>query len=253
MAIALVQQGNGSQGSGTSLVVNISAPAAGNALVLICGQNSDAITAVSSTGATWALLKKSAFNFYASEIWYAENVSGSPGGTITITFGSSTRAAAIVAEFSGIKTSGAADSGAALNQANGTSTSASPGALDPTAAPALYLAAASCQNSTFTGTIGGGFTKFTDPTPGGGALSVQGVYLIDNSTHVAATPTMGVLASAAWDSAGGALLGTAGIAAITVTPSPVVAYTKAPQGESLGVGASSASGAYLRRRILLRY
>lgn len=206
MTIALVQQAQASQGTGTSLPITISAPAAGNALILICGQNSAFVSSVSGGGVTWTLLKRSAFNFYAAEIWYGENSSGS-GTTVTITLAGSTRCAALVAEFSGIKTTGSAD--ASVVEANGNSTSASPGAIDPSANPALYLAGAACQNSTFTGVVGGGFTQFTDPTPGGGALSVQGAYLIDNAGDAAATPTFGILAAAAWDAAGGALQGVA--------------------------------------------
>lgn len=207
MAIALVQQATNSQGSGTSLVVTISAPAAGNALVVLSGSNSAAISSISGGGVTWTLLNAGPFAFYASEIWYGLNSSGS-GTTVTITYAGSTRAGAIVAEFSGVKTSAAAD--ASAPDTSGTSTSASPGAIDPSANPALYLAAASCQNSTFTGVGGGGITLFTDPALGGGALSVQGGYMIDNASDASATPTFGILASAAWDSAGGALQGTAG-------------------------------------------
>lgn len=207
MTIALVQQAQGSQGSGTSLPITISTPVAGNALICITGQNSAFVSSIAGGGVTWVLLKRSAFNFYACEVWYGLNGSGS-GTTVTLTLAGSTRCAAIVAEFSGIKTSSAAD--ASVVNADGTSTSASPGAIDPSAAPALYLAGADTQNSTFTGVVGGGFTKFTDPSAGGGALSVQGAYLIDNSGHAAATPTFGILASAAWESAGGALQGVSG-------------------------------------------
>lgn len=207
MAIALVQQANNSQGSGASLAVTIAAPAAGSALVVMCAQNSFAVSSISGGGVTWTLLNKSAFNFYSTEIWYGENSSGS-GTTVTITLAGSTRCAATVTEWSGVKTSSAAD--ASVPDTSGTSTSASPGAIDPSANPALYLAVASTQNSTFTSTVGGGFTQLTDPTPGGGALSVEGAYLIDNSGHASATPTFGILASAAWEAAGGALQGTVG-------------------------------------------
>ena len=206
MAIALVRQATNNQGSGTSLAVTITAPTNGNALVCITGQNSDAVTGISGGGVTWALLKKANFGFYACEIWYGLNAS-SGGTTVTITYGSSTRAGAVVAEFSGILTSGAAD--ASVNQASGTSTTPSPGAVDPASAPALYLAGFT-TNGTYSGGAGGGFTAFTDPGLGGGVLAIRGAYLIDNSTHGSQTASATLSASVAWESAAGVLLGTSG-------------------------------------------
>lgn len=205
MAIALVNQASDSQSSGTSLAITIAAPTNGNALVVITGQNAAAVSSISGGGVTWVKLKSAAFSFYASEIWYGENVS-SGGTTVTITYASSTRAGAICAEFSGVKTTSSAD--ASTNSGSGTSTSPSAGSVDPASAPALYLAGFT-TNGTYSGGAGGGFTAFTDPSLGGGVLAVRGAYRIDNAAHGAQTGSATLTASVSWEASGGALLGTA--------------------------------------------
>jgi len=200
MAIAFVRQATGTANVATTAVVTITAAVAGNCLVAVIEGNNAAVTGIVGGGVTWVLLKAGPASGNFAEIWYGLNSSGS-GTSVTVTYASAVTGAVNVSEFSGIKTSGAADS--VTNSGGGPSASPSSGAVTPTAAPALVLAMVAGTTALTSGPTGG-FTALTQAIQG--ANRANGAYLIQ-TTPASATATWTYGGSGNWDTAIGVLLG----------------------------------------------
>lgn len=108
-SIAFVRQATNSAATSSSLVVTITAPNAGDALVLFSTNNNASITAVSGGGVTWVSGNVGGDGHIITSIWYGLNSSGS-GTSITITYADATgNPAANVSEFSNVATASAVD------------------------------------------------------------------------------------------------------------------------------------------------
>jgi hypothetical protein len=206
MAIAFVRQATASftGASGTSLAVTITAPTAGNALVLtLTGNAFPRISSISGGGVTWAVLKASDFNNWNAEVWYGLDSSGS-GTTVTITMGATGNAAVNVSEWSGIKTASAADT---TNTNSATGTAVTTGSVTPSAAPALVIGV-TAHNDTASPSAGpdGGFTALTQVI--GSSMVNNSAYLIQTSA-AAANPGWTLAGSVTWEATAGVLLGVA--------------------------------------------
>lgn len=198
MAITFVRQAVGSSSASTTCSVTITAPTAGNCLVACVYSDSGAVTGITGGGVTWAVLKASAFAHFDSEIWFGLNSSGA-AGPIVVTYGASGNNAVNVSEFSGIKTSAAAD---VTTSTNGVSAVPSSGALTASAGPALHLASMSINSNGETGP-GGGFTALTDAS--NSFRHALGAYQIATSP---AALTCSWTEAVTYDMAYGVLLGT---------------------------------------------
>lgn len=120
-AIALVRQATGTAASGTSVSVTITAPTAGDMLILTLRSNplNSTVSAVSGGGCTWSSVIAGATNRVAA-IWKCPNSSGS-GTTITITLANATtNSIANVSEWSGMDSSGTTDGTSTTSGANAT-------------------------------------------------------------------------------------------------------------------------------------
>jgi len=133
-AVARVQYTTCSNsGSSTLSCTSLSSsPVNGNTLIAVIGTRGTTASRVSSitqTGATWARVSQSTnANGTTVEVWAALNVS-SAGTSVTVNLASSLKASAVVAEYSGILSSGATDVTAATT---GSSSSPSTGTTSTT-------------------------------------------------------------------------------------------------------------------------
>lgn len=199
MAIAFVRQAVNATTASTTCAVTITAPTAGNCLVACIYSDSGLVSGISGGGVTWAKLKAGNFASFSAEIWYGLNSSGS-GTTVTVTNAVSGVNCVNVSEFSGIKTSGAADASTAAS--NGPAANPSVGPITAAAGPCLYIASLSLNQNGTTGP-GDGFTALTDAASS--FKHALGCYRIDTSP-AAATPSW-TQGSGSYDMAVGALLG----------------------------------------------
>jgi hypothetical protein len=224
MAIAFVQQAVGTQAAGTTATVTLGVnPTTGNTLVAFCYSSAGDVSGVSGGGVTtWTLLKGPGVTQHCWANIYYGVVDTTPATGITIT-ATSGIIAGNVSEFSGIKTSGAAD--ASSDQDGTNSTAPASGPITASAGPALYL-----------GLMGTGGTISTGPADsftGSTAADVsgrkcRGAYRID-TTPASATPSWTLSGVSSWDVIVGALQGTPDV-------------TNAPGGNAAGTGASHVAG-----------
>lgn len=188
MAIARVQFKTGSAAATSISVTMDSAPTNGNALAIAVTtlSGTDArVSSISQTGATWvkAVSVANASN-PETEIWYALNVS-SASASLTVNLAASLTAKCIVAEYSGISTSGALDKTASNT---GTGPPASTGTTATTAFNVeLWFAALASANTSgfYLNTPSNGFSQVASV---GDSFLLLGLYeKIVSSTGAAST------------------------------------------------------------------
>ena len=133
MSIARVQFISGTGITTTCVATLGSSPTNGNFLVAVIGTSKTStspVTSITQTGATWVqAVSTDNANGVSMDIWYAENVSGA-GTTVTANLSGTLNSSMIVAEYSGIKTSGSIDQTASntdtsVNADSGTTASTS--------------------------------------------------------------------------------------------------------------------------------
>lgn len=204
MAIAFVQQATGTQAAGTTATATLgSNPTSNNTLVACIASGAGDVSGVSGGGVTtWTKLKGPGPISSAWANIYFGLVDTTPATGITVTATSGT-IAVNVSEWSGIKTSGAADASTAQAQGPGTGPSAGP--ITASAGPCLYVAAGTHGQDLSAGPTDS-FTALT--AANGGGRRVQGVYRIDTGTPASATPAYTIGGSVSWDMVTGALQGT---------------------------------------------
>tara|TARA_R110000868_G_scaffold112734_1_gene303287 strand:+ start:289 stop:1389 length:1101 start_codon:yes stop_codon:yes gene_type:complete len=171
MAYAFVQVVQGTIGqTGTTSTVTITATA-GNLLVLGSRQTSDLarISSISdSQGGTWANTSAYRYgNSSARDLWYSMNATG--GSTvITVTYDrSATVACPMVAEYSGIKTSGALEGGASIGTNGAAVSTLTTGTITPTSSANYLMVAFGHLEATRTLDAFSGYTSrayYTDTT-----------------------------------------------------------------------------------------
>lgn len=206
MAIAFVQQATATQAAGTTATATLGAsPTSGDTLVACIASGAGDVSGVSGGGVTtWTKLKGPG---PVSSAWvniYFGVVDTTPSTSVTATAASGT-IALNVSEWSGIKTSGAADASTAQAQGPGTTPAAGP--ITAASGPALYVGAGT-HGQTLSAGPTDGFTALTVANASG--RRVQGVYRIDSGTPASATPSYTIGSSVSWDMVVGALLGTSG-------------------------------------------
>ena len=207
MPIAFVRQATGVGSNATTCSVTITAPSAGNALVVCFATNSNATpTGITGGGVTWAILREEdqASGVRNANIWYGLNSSGA-AGPVVITFAAKSHCAANVSEWSGL-TATDLTAGTA-----GTSVTIDAGAVAATINDSLVIASA--NNGT------GGIAPSAGPTNSFNALTyVNGgddndllcAYLI--TTAAGNYSTAWTVASVAWAAVIATFKGTADIA-----------------------------------------
>lgn len=205
MAIAFVQQATGTAAGSTTATATLgSNPTSNNMLVACIASSAGDVSGVSGGGVTtWTKLKGPG---NISSAWvniYYGVVDTTPATGVTAT-ATSGNIAINVSEWSGIKTSGAAD--ASSDQDQGPGTTPTTGPITASAGPCLYVAAGT-HGQTLSAGPTDGFTALTVANASG--RRVQGVYRIDSGTPASATPSYTIGASASWDLIVGALQGTA--------------------------------------------
>jgi hypothetical protein len=174
VSLSIVQQVFNSKGSsGTSLVLTISAPAAGHSLIVLAGcSGSVRISSISGGGVTWA--RASGLGSQFCDCWIGPNSSGS-GTTVTITLSTTGVFGGYVLE---IPTS-APGVDAAFSQPNTTTTTTTPttGTIHPVDGyNALVLALMAAVS---TGPTAGPTNGFTALTAGG---AQKGAYKLETAT-----------------------------------------------------------------------
>lgn len=148
---------------GTSLVLQLNqVPVNGNSEIMSIGTSAPgtgAVTSIVQTGATWTSAVQTSNPGVETEIWYAEGVSGA-STTITINTGSTFTIDVVVAEYSGLKTSGSFDVSAS---SFGSLSTGSPfSGTTATTAQSNELWFASLTHQTTVSTGSSDFTSFTN-------------------------------------------------------------------------------------------
>ena len=151
--------GNTGANTVASFTVPLSAaPSSGNTLVAVIttrGYSANRVSGISQTGVTWTKVpgaegvNTSSSSGSTTEIWYGSNVTGGAGTVATISFPTATtlRAAAVVAEYSGIL---AASPYEVTANASGNSTTASTGTtVATTQATELWIGGIGLRDSTY--------------------------------------------------------------------------------------------------------
>lgn len=186
-----VHQAVGGWTSGSSFVVTITAPAAGNFLVctVAINPNTRFVASISGGGVTWGgaadARNTNATQAYTSEIWSGVNSSGS-GTSITINLSATpTRACVNISEWAGVALTSPFDVGAGTT--NGTSTSPATDSITTLNANDLIIAALTLST---TGTHSAGptnsFTELTDTT-NGSTVGLFSAYRLVSATALYST------------------------------------------------------------------
>ncbi len=160
-AIAFVRQAVGSGTGSNSVNITITAPTAGDCLVLgVTASHGSTISAISGGGVTWASVVTSDTNF-RSAIWKGPNSSGS-GTTVTVTLTGSPNSYFNVSEFSGLDASCTTDQS---NSKNGNSATLTAPTITTTNANDLLFAVGILPSSFISGpTLSFNALTATDPT-----------------------------------------------------------------------------------------
>jgi len=110
MAIAFVRQATGGRSNATTFSVTITAPTAGNALLMAMANNSNTNpTSITGGGVTWVLARQQLDGTNRSgEVWYGLNSSGS-GTSVDFTYAAKGHTSVNISEWSGVATSSALD------------------------------------------------------------------------------------------------------------------------------------------------
>lgn len=178
-AFNLISTVSGSAASGTSLVLTVPAPAAGNLEKLAIASQAGYVVYVAQAGVTWTMKKRSGSNI-GTEIWDGTNITSAAGTTITITVLTGITCA-LVQEWSGWGGSDQSNTMSLLSTTMGGES------ITPTAANELVWVVGATNTSISAGPTGG-FTAATgSPVTQGGQLLAVG-YLVQ-TTAVAAAPT----------------------------------------------------------------
>lgn len=208
MAIALVTQTTAFASATTSKVVTITSPTSGDCLVMSFGGTGfPQISGVSGGGVTtWTLLKKSGYSNFNAELWFGI-VDTTPSTSVTITFGATSTGSINLSEWSGIKTSGAAD---ATSTSAATTTTKGAGSITASTYPSVVISVA-FHNST-TSPSGGptaSFTALTEAKDASGYCNNTS-YRIWTGAPSAVDPEW-TIASQDWEGVSGVLLGATGV------------------------------------------
>jgi hypothetical protein len=158
----------------TSVSCTVTAPTNGNTLVAVIGTRgttADRVSSISQTGATWTRAQQSTnANGVTLEVWYATNVS-SAGTGVTINLAASLKAAAVVAEYSGINSASPVDVSAT---ATGNSTTVSTGTTSTTSqADQVWIGGVAIINTDTFGTYSDSFSSVGDTVTTTGAAGTQ--------------------------------------------------------------------------------
>ena len=196
---------SGSSGAVTSLGVTVAAPADGNTLVAVIttsGTTTGQVSSITQTGATWTRAAQAANAAgVTASIWYATNLSGA-GTAITINLASSLRAAAVVAEYSGVLAASPVD-----QTANSTNNSASPvtgTTATTTQGSEVWVGGIAFINNSITlGSILNSFSSVANTSSSGGNANVNiGVYALDKIVSATGAASSGGTLSSASQWAG---------------------------------------------------
>lgn len=220
--------GNTGASASNSFTVTMSSPPVnGNTLIAVISTrntNPNTVSGISQTGTTWTRATQGVnAGGNTVEIWYAEAKTTSSAG-ITVTMNQVTvRTAAIVMEYSGVLALNPLDM---VNNAFGTSTTASTGSVTTTQENELLIGAIGFTSSANTlGSLSGGFTAIANTaTTNGTATNNTRIYALERIVTATETYTAGGTLSASLNWAG------------------AIASFKAivPSGTSLSLGGSAA-------------
>lgn len=205
MAASLVQQVVGNNGSGTTLVITIATPGAGNSLIALISAVRP-VTGITGGGVTWV----QGPIFSQTQIWYGHNSSGS-GTTITITCSTSlgNTKGANISEWSGLTNAAPQATNTNSNASGSTVTTNS---VTPSTSNSLVIAAMS--STTANGYSSGPTNSFTRMTPNSTNRLVEGAYQVESSIAAYSTG-ISLTSNQSWEAAIAAF-GASGASAPTV-------------------------------------
>lgn len=201
MAIAFVQSAKATANGASTIDVSLTGVGAGNTLIsyasLYKSGGSATYTGVSGGGATWNNRQATQQSEKYSSIWEGQS---STGGSVTVTHTPSVSAdlACVVAEFSGLVTTGAYDVSAEDTSGFGSDTAPNSTATATTAEGDELLVGIMTHNgATISATPGGSFTQLSDILSGASTAVCAAAYRIVSATGTySSTWTLG--ASQRW-------------------------------------------------------
>ena len=209
--------GNTGANAVTSFTVTMSAsPASGNTLVAVIttrGYSANRVSSIFQTGVTWTKapgaegVNTSSSSGSTTEIWYGSNVTVGAGTAATINFPAATtlRAAAVVAEYSGLLTASPLDVTASSSNASNNITAATGTTANTTQANELWIGGIGLRDSTYNlGTPTNAFTQVASANSTNNTTTNTNAkaFFLDNIvTSTGAANTSGTITSSRWSGA----------------------------------------------------
>jgi hypothetical protein len=219
-----------SNASAATIGCTVTGPTNGNTMIAVIGTRgttANRVSSITQTGATWVQASTATnANGVTVEIWYANNVT-SAGTGVTVNLAATLKASAVIAEYSGLLTSGV------LNQTannTGNSTSPSTGTTGTTSqADQLWIGGMANINTSTYSAETNSFTELAESASTGGAATTRNNTVLEERI-VSATGTASTAAtlSATQQWAGA-------IATFNAVPPPTkIAYTTSARTVTAG-------------------